>query len=70
MKYIARELLNGTNDLDNFRELELRECENSKEATQFVEDMMKNNLELRLKRQKKDYDKVLHVELYFERKHE
>ena len=67
MKYFAKELLSGPKNLDNVRDLELRECTSADEATKFVQEIMNKNLELRLKRQKKDYDKIILVELYFER---
>lgn len=69
MKYLAKEMLNGPKDLDSCREIEMRECKDAQEATKFVEEVMKtHDLELRRKRQKKDYDKVILVELFFTKK--
>lgn len=67
MKYLARELLNGLDNLDNVRELELRDCKSSLEAAQFAEEITKQGYKLLMKRQKKDYDKIMMVELYYEK---
>ena len=67
---MAKELLSGPDLLDDSRDIELRECSNAQEATKFVNEMQKRGLELKLKRQKKDYEKIILVELYFERKSE
>jgi hypothetical protein len=68
MKYKAIELLDGPEILDNSRDIELRECNNAKEATSFVKEVEDKGFELKIKRQKKDYEKVILVELFFERK--
>lgn len=68
MKYLAIELLDGPEILDNARDIELRECSNPQEATKFVQEIEKRGLELKLKRQKKDYNKIILVELFFEKK--
>lgn len=68
MKYMAKELLSDPKLLDDSRDIELRECENAQEAIKFVKEIEKRGMSLILKRQKKDYNKLILVELYFERK--
>jgi len=68
MKYIARELLQGVENVHAYKDLEIRECSNAFAAKNFVDELLSKNYELRLKRQKKDYDTIVQVELYFERK--
>ena len=60
--------MQGPDNLDSYREIETRDCSNAFEAKNFVDEMMSKNFELRLKRQKKDYETIIMIELYFERK--
>jgi len=50
---MARELLSGQEVLDNCRDIELRECNNPTDATNFTKEIEKQGFELKLKRQKK-----------------
>jgi hypothetical protein len=68
MKYMAKELLSGQELLDNCRDIELRECNNAEDASKFTKEVENRGFELRLKRQKKDYNKIVLIELFFERK--
>lgn len=68
MKYSARELMQGLDNTDAYRDIEMRDCGNVFEAKNFVDYIVEKGYELQMKRQKKDYDKVVLVELYFEKK--
>lgn len=68
MKYLVKELFYGPERLDDTRDVEIRECVNAFEAKRLVDEYIDKGFELKLKRQKKDYDKIISVELFFERK--
>ena len=68
MKYIVKELLHGVENTDDSRDIEIRECANATEATKLLKEMEDKGFELKLKRDKKDYKKIIQVELFFEKK--
>ncbi len=60
--------MQGIDNVDAYQDMEIRECSNAFAAKNFVDEIMAKGYELRLKRQKKDYDTIVLVELYFEPK--
>lgn len=59
--------MSGADNLDAYRDIETRECSNAFQAKNFVDEILAKGFELRLKRQKKDYETIIMVELYFEK---
>jgi hypothetical protein len=68
MKYVLRELLNGPKNLDNAKELGNRECQSMEEVVNLMKEMENRGLILAVRKEKKDYDKISWVELYFQNK--
>lgn len=59
--------MHGIDNLDSYRDIESRDCKNAFEAKNFVDEILSKGFEVRLKRQKKDYETIIMIELYFEK---
>ena len=68
MKYVIKELLRGPELLDDSRNIEIRECNTMDDAINLIKEMEGKGFELRTRKEKRDYDKIMMVELYFLRK--
>ena len=67
MKYILKELLRGPKLLDDSRKMETRECSSMEEAVKLISEMEKKGFDLKARQEKRDYEKIAWVELYFEK---
>ena len=67
MKYVLKELLKGVDQIDDSRNLGNRECNSMDEVVALMKEMEGQGLELKMRKEKRDYDKIIMVELYFKR---
>lgn len=68
MKYVAKQLIHDLPNTDDVIELGYQDCKNYKDAEKFFMNFINQNYELKLKRDIKDYDTLIRIELYFKKK--